>query len=1767
MANTSRNFVAGRMNKGLDERLLPNGQYIDAVNVRLGSTETTEIGAVENSKGNERLTTLEYQGTVLSNEATCIGAYELGEQETMYWFVHDPAFTQGATGKCDMIVSFETISQTLTYHIVSIDDGGGVNTTLNFDPQELVLGVDFVNDLLFFTDNFNPPRFINVNRNYINPNPAFIDQFSAESILVIKRPPYTSPIIEPLSGGVNNFLEDRFICFGYRYKYADNEYSATSPFSGPSFIPGPFSFDSSSFLNSGMLNTTNISEISYMTGGELVVGIDLLFKDMNTGTIKVIEKLNKADLGLANNTTEVYTFSNSKIFTVLSDTEIFRTYDNVPLLAKAQTLMGNRLMYGNYYEGYDLFSDFGQPIKLEYTTSQINEAIDFQNLNVSTSAGGYTIAGGAVVNIPDTVLEVDLSTVDLVAGASIAIEFDIVHDSWDTSGQQLTATNGNVQLTFNYILTQDYAGLTNLLADQAFLDAVQLLEPVFLDACDGPSLTDEFNCAAQLTLDTTYEKSGSGITGINEPFFLVSGSPGSPETLLIQINALQYTDTTNPANVAYEYLNITLAEAEYTKVANAKSLKSNRGYEVGIIYLDEYMRATTALVSPNNTQYVDCGSSVTQNRIRVEIPVQQIAPAFSKYYKFCIKADKEDYDIIYTNLYFRDNTLGSTWFLLEGENSQKIEVGDKLIVKADTNGPKARCTEVTVLDKDAKAEDFITPPPVDAANNEVTVPAGTYMRIKTNQISTELGENPVVSDDQSGRGNDGNCPRVFMNVCSVPNPDYDPTSPATGTNLPFIPLEIPEGSTIKIDFFNKRRGGAGNACELRECIWETTATASQNYSSVKAFWDGDNIFGLTSQAVCRTDTSDSPSTWDYDSSVGTFQGVPIFGQTALVGQINCSLGVNFIRFLDYDPAGTQPEIFGGQQRLAMTGTKGCGSNRNRRSTMDVEITIVRTNSVIIFESTPQDALPDLWYESPTTYTVQTDGTHQGNVQNQTAVLPGIVDTEFFNCFAFGNGVESFKIQDSIVGKPLTLGNRTTSTSAQDYKEAHRFADITYSGVINDESNVNKLNEFNLGLLNFKPLEDSYGPITVLDGRETDILVLQEDKISYVLQGKNLLSDSTGGGAITSVPEVLGTQIARIEDYGNSNNPESYAVWGADKFFTDAKRGVVLQLKGSSAQSEQLSIISEAGMRSYFRDYFINSFGTFKFGGYDPYMNEYVLNNSALEIPTPALEISCGITRLFNWNGQQDYDFVYELGATVGPVEVTFTITNVNVASGVPVVAVYNGITEFNQTITADGITTFTFDKDVVSEEELFLSFNACSGGCDTQNVNIEVTVKCPDAPTITIYQIAVTSDNEAGQLIHDEYRWTDGSFVSALQSEQVTFQNGSGLIVSQFIQSSAPQGGNLVPANGATVRLISNKIIAQGDDFDFDIASNQFRFLRTNTSYVNTPASVQALLTASTLATPITGGGNVYEANFAMPNTSDDKLYLIWDYRKPTLVELCYSNVSIEEACCDCSGDPVPEANRFANLCYDAQADVDASIPTQVIIPPTSAVTQGTFISITSNPACTYEVGVETQNNSNAVVSSIFPEITDCSEVCSQYDLSTGLSGGSYDYLSCGGRTETGTIAGGAGPDTICATQLGSLNNINAEFTCGCNLTLEISRCQVPNSTNTVPNKFIDSDGLTVVGNFINIASDNCVWKVIATSTNAITATKTANVNITSCDQACATYFIENPSGTETRTFFYTDCNGVVQTITISPTGVQAVCMGSYTIPQQFNVQFQSCEC
>ena len=141
MAKASTNFIAGKMNKSVDERLVPPGEYIDALNVRLGTTEATEIGAVENSKGNSLLTNVEYAGQTVNGKT--LGVYEDGINETLYWFIHDSNNPSSPTGKVDLIVSFNTNTSSLTYHCIS-------TSVLNFDEKHLITGINKIEDLLFF---------------------------------------------------------------------------------------------------------------------------------------------------------------------------------------------------------------------------------------------------------------------------------------------------------------------------------------------------------------------------------------------------------------------------------------------------------------------------------------------------------------------------------------------------------------------------------------------------------------------------------------------------------------------------------------------------------------------------------------------------------------------------------------------------------------------------------------------------------------------------------------------------------------------------------------------------------------------------------------------------------------------------------------------------------------------------------------------------------------------------------------------------------------------------------------------------------------------------------------------------------------------------------------------------------------------------------------------------------------------------------------------------------------------------------------------------------------------------------------------------------------------------------------------------------------------------------------------------------------------------------------------------------------------------------
>jgi hypothetical protein len=725
----------------------------------------------------------------------------------------------------------------------------------------------------------------------------------------------------------------------------------------------------------------------------------------------------------------------------------------------------------------------------------------------------------------------------------------------------------------------------------------------------------------------------------------------------------------------------------------------------------------------------------------------------------------------------------------------------------------------------------------------------------------------------------------------------DPTNPGF-----YVDYDVPQGTIIKVKLKFKRgeEGDSNQNCEARIYTLEKNFISQGNYTDMYQWFVTDNIGNALDDGTSWVGPDNNPATncpiQNISSNVLLTGTLTYANGSYPTGFPTPTVCVNYYQFYR--------NTISNQLQLFMSGTPKCGF-ATRTSSIEAEFQIYRADSLFIFETEPSDALPDVFFENELSFPINSAGEHQGNIMNQNfgTGSPAVIDTGFFNCYAFGNGAESYKILDSIKGNYILLGNRVTAVAAEDYEAVRRYADITYSGIYNNESNVNKLNEFNLGLLNYKQLERSFGSVYILDARQTDVLVLQEDKISYVLTEKNLLSDAGAGGALTSVPQVLGTQIARVEKYGISFNPESYIQWGEDRYFTDVKRGAVINLKDSETGMSQLQVISEAGMSTWFRDLFITDFDTQKLGAYDPYSNEYVLSSNETKIPSVTECLSCGMTQELILSGKEKItEYCVNVGNLVGDVNIVYNATSIDPSDTFEVTAEYNGTIYTTGVISIDG--TLIVNKDLIGVDVINIQLSS-SGP-----VVLEVTVNCPTASELKVVEVVLTESMDAGQSIITQWRYTDGTYVGSLQNNLVTFNTGVNPIVSRYNTVTGLQGAANIPTDGSTVRMISNK--AFPTNFDFDPAQNKFRYLRTNTLYLNNSVDINALVLASSVGT--TMGGGIYYYSDVPAGSSDDYLYLVWDLRKSYRVDLCWSGdpLDVDYVCCDC--DPCSDPCREWSL-------------------------------------------------------------------------------------------------------------------------------------------------------------------------------------------------------------------------------------------------------------
>ena len=185
-----------------------------------------------------------------------------------------------------------------------------------------------------------------------------------------------SPTIIP---GPNNYniavendtkilFERKFPRFACRYKYEDNEYSPIGPFSEVVFIPGNFDYHPTEAFNKGMVNTLNKLILQDFIPSDIpedVVQVDLLYKNEVAPNVYVIQSVSEDDTleggfnawtspGSKDGLHGSYEVTTENIYAQLPSNQILRPWDNVPKTALAQEVTGNRIVYGNYTQGYDL---------------------------------------------------------------------------------------------------------------------------------------------------------------------------------------------------------------------------------------------------------------------------------------------------------------------------------------------------------------------------------------------------------------------------------------------------------------------------------------------------------------------------------------------------------------------------------------------------------------------------------------------------------------------------------------------------------------------------------------------------------------------------------------------------------------------------------------------------------------------------------------------------------------------------------------------------------------------------------------------------------------------------------------------------------------------------------------------------------------------------------------------------------------------------------------------------------------------------------------------------------------------------------------------------------------------------------------------------------------------------------------------------------------------------------------------------------------------
>jgi len=406
-----------KLNSDKDARLMGPNEMLDALNVSVSndtgpapSDGTGSLGVLKPKKGNASIPVVDQYFSDTQNKRV-LGSVSDETLDVVFFFVWSPI--QGEQGVyaydkfgrlpgsgTNRVVEVFT-SNRFAFPSSGFVKGDIVHTGQRYDSTE---GGTFDRKvMLYFTDNINEPRKIDVFRAMDSAASDYDQMDIKDFITACPKTPFEpirfnfSPDLRGIEDGTparraSGFDKTRGMQFAYQHIYKSGEESAISTYSVLAVPP--------SYTSQGTLSVADIQShgklsliIPYASSSDNTLKnrsrdietVRILGRNGNVGDFFVIDEV-VADPGVDIK----YAYYNDRVVTGVPQEDFLKQFDNLPIVAEAQSVVSDRLVYGNYIEGYDEVKtdSIGQPVFKE-------RAADFFNYQLNAKKYIYQPSGDA----------------------------------------------------------------------------------------------------------------------------------------------------------------------------------------------------------------------------------------------------------------------------------------------------------------------------------------------------------------------------------------------------------------------------------------------------------------------------------------------------------------------------------------------------------------------------------------------------------------------------------------------------------------------------------------------------------------------------------------------------------------------------------------------------------------------------------------------------------------------------------------------------------------------------------------------------------------------------------------------------------------------------------------------------------------------------------------------------------------------------------------------------------------------------------------------------------------------------------------------------------------------------------------------------------------------------------------------------------------------------------------------------------------------------